>query len=185
MFAIATILDPTADQQTKFLWDWLELNCGLSGIRVTPLPHFTWLSAPEYDFSRMEDYLRAYARRATPFKVKGSGLGLFSGEEPVLYIPLAKNDSIIGIHRNLWKEVEKDKDLLNQNYSPEIWIPHITLANNDVNKESLSCSIPELALRQIELDVMVDNLSIIYKLDDQVGIKSRFEFGKNKRDREE
>jgi hypothetical protein len=51
MYAVASLLNPAADKQTRDLWRLLENRCGLSGISMPSLPHFSWQAASEYDAS--------------------------------------------------------------------------------------------------------------------------------------
>jgi hypothetical protein len=39
MIAIASLLNMQANQRIQHMWDLLDANCGLSEMKLTPLPH--------------------------------------------------------------------------------------------------------------------------------------------------
>ena len=65
---------------------------------------------------------------------------------------------------------------LKQYYSPKLWVPHITLALNDLNQDNLACAINKIAFEPIELFVRVDNLAIVQHEDDDKEGQSLAEF---------
>lgn len=178
MYVVASLLNPAATRHTQELWLWLEEHCGLAGIKLTPLPHFSWLTAEEYNLAKMEDVLQKIASNTTPFLLTTSGLGIFTGTKPVLYTPLVKTRQLMELHETIRREGEPLAVNLNRYYEPETWIPHITLAYRDVNPDNLACAIQDLAFRPLILDVLVDHLALIYEVDGQIGIKFRYNFKK-------
>ena len=67
MRAIVSLLDKKHYRNLENLWRELEYECGLSGINLTPLPHFTWHLAAEYDFDRLGDKLPELVQSSSPF----------------------------------------------------------------------------------------------------------------------
>ena len=87
MYAVASLLNPAADKQTRDLWSLLEKSCGLSGISMTPLPHFSWLAADECDaISATEMLSKIYLRKLSPFTTRTAGLGIIYRRKPC-FIP--------------------------------------------------------------------------------------------------
>jgi 2'-5' RNA ligase len=103
---------------------------------------------------------------ADPFTLHTFGLGLFSGDNPVLYLPIVKTIEMIQLHQNLWNQIQfygKDVKLY---YSPKLWVPHITLAFKDLTKANLACVVNTIAFESIELFVEVENLALgVYEND--------------------
>ena len=79
MYGVASLLNPTATRQTQEIWEWLEEYCGLAGIRLTPLPHFSWQVAAEYNLEKTEEILSNLAGLTFPFTVRATGIGIFCG----------------------------------------------------------------------------------------------------------
>jgi 2'-5' RNA ligase len=46
-------------------------------------------------------------------------------------------------------------------YSPAFWLPHITLAINDLRRENLACALESVAFEPVELTISADNLILV------------------------
>ena len=95
MHGLVSILDGFYFEEVKKIWDELEQKFNLKGIRITPFPHFSWQIAESYNFDFLEKKMELVTKNLKSFKVKTTGLGVFSGERPVLYIPVVKNEKLM------------------------------------------------------------------------------------------
>ncbi len=177
MIAIASLLDVHANRQIEEIWDWLEANCGLSEIKLSPLPHFSWQTAEGYDIDQMEAGLQNLASQIHPFTVRTAGIGIFTGEIPVFYLALVKTTQLLNLHQMIWERITPFARTINELYGPEYWIPHISLAYRDITPAKLSCALEGLIYSPLGIDIVVDNLSVIYQVGGLDGVKSRFDFG--------
>src|SRR5579871_3200774 len=84
---VVSLLDGEHYQQVETLWAELAERFGLRGVYVTPFPHFSYHVASHYDTGQLEPILRQVASKIHPFQIKITGLGIFTGPQPVLYIP--------------------------------------------------------------------------------------------------
>jgi 2'-5' RNA ligase len=180
MLAIASLLDPFTDQQTRNLWQLLEEKCGLYEIKTAPFPHFSWFGCEDLQWKPVRHKLNSFCRSQNSFSVKTSGIGLFSGPVPILFVSLVKTFELMDMHRKIWRRLEKDLIGANELYSPEQWVPHITIAHGDVTPSNLCCAVKELAFQPLEFEVRVNNISVIYHNEEGVGIKDRFELAGHK-----
>jgi 2'-5' RNA ligase len=179
MYAIASLLDPTADMNVRMLWERFEEHCGLSGIRTVPLPHFSWQGADSYQFEPVEEALEALAKETEPFTVTCSGLGIFTGAQPVVYLALVKDKTLLDVHNQLWERIRPFAIAPNMYYDPQHWVPHITLAFKEVEPERLGCAVADIAFQRIRLTIQVDHFALIYQSTGQSsGLHSRFGFHK-------
>jgi 2'-5' RNA ligase len=174
MYAIASLLNPAADQQTRDLWSLLEKSCGLSGISMTPLPHFSWLAADECDAISAQKALKELSEEIVSFTTRTAGLGIFTGANPVLYLAVVKNEALFQVHKKIWDRLEPYSQNMSNYYSAELWIPHITIAYKDLNPTNLSCAAKDLLLVPLDVEILVDNITLLYHIDDEVGIKEQF-----------
>ena len=169
MFAIVTVLSEASERVVRDLWQELEINCGLVGHRLFPIPHFSWQGAENYEIPALEQVLKEIASRTSSFPIAADGVGIFTGPRPVIYIPLAKNIQLARLHQTIWRQVKKYGQALNPYYTPQLWMPHITLGLMDVDNNNLMCAIRELGSRPIEFTLPVDNLALVSQEGDQVG----------------
>jgi len=165
MNGIASILNDPHKTQTETIWQELEEKCGLIGVRITPFPHFTYQVVEAYDQSQLEPILKDIARLAQPFTVHTTGLGLFTGATPVIYLPLVKNDLLLHFHKVLWDRTKDVAQGTSPYYAPDMWMPHITLGYGDVTNFNLGCAMDALAFRNFNWQIVVDNLTFIEQFD--------------------
>ncbi len=177
MNGIASLLDQAASQHVERLWRELETDCGLVGVRVTPFPHFSWQVTEGYDLPRLKTTLQKTARGMQPFVVHTAGLGLFTGESPVIYVPIVREKSLLRLHEMLWERTKKLAIRPASYYAPDQWIPHITLAYGDVDMESLGCALRTLAVQSFDWEIKVDNFVFVAQADDQVAETHTYPFG--------
>jgi len=174
MYAVASLLNPEADRQTRDLWHLLENSCGLSGISMTPLPHFSWMASGEYDACAAQNAIEDLAGEIVPFTTRTAGLGLFTGANPVLYLAIVKSECLFKVHKKVWDTLTPFSKNISNYYSAELWIPHITIAYKDLNTTKISCAVKDLLLVPLDVEIMVDNITLLYHIDDEVGIKDQF-----------
>jgi 2'-5' RNA ligase len=177
MQAIVTLLDAAASSRIEAIWRMLEIKCGLKGIKKTPYPHFSWQGAAVYPQPEIETILQRIAQDTRPFKVKTSGLGIFTGRQPVIYAAIVKNEPLMRFHEKVWQTIQTQDLGVNAYYAPDAWIPHITLAYGDVNPTTIDCAMQELAFQPFEWGIQVDNLALVGQLGEDVGqLFKRFDF---------
>lgn len=169
MYAIITELNGESRTVVNEIWHKLKEDCGLEGIFNFPIPHFTWFAAEELDTEKSAAVLHQIAQISQPMHVRTFGLGIFSGEEPVLYLPIVKSMTLINFHKEIWEQLCPYAVEPKLYYSPSLWVPHITLALKDLNRENLVCALQSIGFQQWELSINIDNLSLVPHEDDQVG----------------
>lgn len=169
MHAVSSLLDATSKREVEILWDDLETRFGLKGIRITPIPHFSWQIASHYDWEKARLLLDELAKDILPFTVKITGLGLFTGEQPVVYLPLAKDRLLLEIHELLWQTFDGLGREVSAYYHPHVWMPHITLAHGDVTSEHIGEVMKALAFQAFDWECRIDNLALIKQDASSVG----------------
>jgi 2'-5' RNA ligase len=177
MQAVISLLGERYNNQVEALWRKLENECGLNGISLMPLPHFSWHVAEAYDDSLIKTELKDLTHGKGPLIVRTTGLGLFTGPSPVIYIPVVKDAALAAYHQAIWEHIQP---LANQPlpfYSPDAWVPHITLAYGDVNPKTLNCALQQLAFQNFSWEFQVDHLALAYQISGQTGkLLSQFPF---------
>lgn len=177
MHGVVSILPPPFYEQVETLWDLLEEQCGLRAIREVPIPHFSWHIAQDYDLDALDSELRAIAKDMEPFEATTAGLGVFSGEQPVVYIPVVRSAELTAIHQRLWGETLSCASKISPHYAPEAWMPHITLANKDVDAHSLACAMQTLGEQRLDWTFQVDNFATVLHQAGQIGqVHAQYQF---------
>jgi len=167
MNGIASLLDGPATIHVERLWQELEVRCGLVGVKVTPFPHFTWQVTKDYDLPRLKIALHELAGQVQPFSIHTSGLGLFSGENPIVYVSIVKDEPLMRLHSMLWEKMAGIAFQPALYYSPAQWVPHITLAYNDLISANLDCAMQFLAFQSFNWEIQIDNLILVAQVEDR------------------
>ena len=182
MYAILTLLNIQVHFKIEELWNWLELDCGLSGVQATPLPHFSWMGMQECDVDRVLEVMGEIAAEQTIFKAYSAGVGLFTGPAPVLYLPIANSIPMLHCHAQIWQKLAPFVSEPNLYYQTGQWFPHVTLASRDLDLIGLGCAVQGLMHRIMELEITVDHFALAYYSPSDAGVIKRFDF-LNARDR--
>ena len=178
MHGLVSILDNRHYALVEEIWQELENSCDLQGIHITPLPHFSWQIAEDYDWDALSLALQEIAVQSEPFTVRTGGLALFTGERPVVYIPIVRTRELSEFHETIWNCITPISTGVSPYYSPPFWTPHISLAYDDLDAKKLRCLMDKLAFRTFNWEIEIDNLTLIYEPEGTIGqIRYKFEFG--------
>lgn len=179
MQGIVSLLDDEHYEQVKEIWAELEERFNVHGLYVTPFPHLSYQVAEAYDMEATTDLLHEVAQNTSPFQIKTAGLGIFTIARPVLYIPVVRGPELSALHRRLWNQVAQYVTGRSAYYQPDMWMPHITLAQGDVDGEKLSEIVRAFSNRSFHWEVSINNLSFIYDTGTKQGLRCRFNFNGN------
>ena len=94
MHGIVSLLDGKHYQLVENLWVELEREFLVRGVYITPYSHFSYQIAQGYNVVLLEPILQTFASGQATFQVKTSGLGIFNGPHPVLYIPVVRSPEL-------------------------------------------------------------------------------------------
>jgi 2'-5' RNA ligase len=169
MHGLVSLLPTPYYERVEDLWNELEDTFGLRGIRVTPYPHFSWQIAGEYDFAALEAAIGRITAETPPFNVRTAGLSLFTGPRPVLYIPVVKDEPLLKLHARIWEAALAASQDASPYYSPPAWMPHISLAYEDLTPENIGAVMEALAFRSFAWEMTIDNIALIYEPDGETG----------------
>lgn len=159
---IVTLLDTRYDGAVRSLWDEFQAQFGLQGVPMTPFPHFSYHVAEQYDIPRLRAAISHFASHTPAFTVQTNGVALFTGAQPVIYIPLVGNRTLLELHEELWQLCETCVIAGSYPYyQPGNWVPHITLAQGDVQAQHIPDLMRLLCERNFTWQIRADNLSFL------------------------
>jgi hypothetical protein len=179
---VVSLLDTQHTRMVESLWVELENEFGLSSRYAPRIAHFSYQIAEGYDIKRLGAALEQFAPEQRPFCVRTSGLALFTGASPVLYIPVVRSTELTQLHAALWQAVEGVGAGVSHYYYPDHWMPHITLAQGDLDNVNLPEIIRRLSGRNFTWEMVVNNVAFIAHTGDDFRLKFRFGFGTREND---
>jgi 2'-5' RNA ligase len=122
--------------------------------------------------------LERIARSRQAFRIEATGLGIFAGTPPVLYVPIVRTQELSGFHATVWKQAAPTATGTVDYYRPDHWLPHITLASGDIHKDNLPDVIRLLSERTLVWHITINNLALIEDTGEEQRVRFRFEFGR-------
>ena len=133
----------------------------------------------DYDFDALQPAMAKLASELSPFTVRTTGLGIFTGKNDiVLYVNLVKDETLLQRHQIIWKAATPYTTQPVPYYAPENWMPHITLGHGDVDEEGLACATRLLAREDFNWQIQIDNLLLVYQPDGETGVEmTRYDLG--------
>jgi 2'-5' RNA ligase len=159
--AVASVLPGEAGERVTDLWADLERELGLRGATISPLPHFSYQVARDYDLDVLQEIVAKVATGARPLRVQTAGLGVFTGPAPVLYLPIVRSPELTRFQLAVWSAASVAAEKLDQHYHPASWVPHVSLAFGDTTPATAAAAVELLADRDLAWDLELDNLAII------------------------
>jgi 2'-5' RNA ligase len=161
---VVSLLDQKHYQQVENLWAELQRKFSVKGVYVSPRPHITYHIATCYKVKSLEAVLQRFAAGKTSFKVRTGGLGIFTGPQPVLYIPVVRSPELSQFHEALWQEILSSGADIEDYYHPDRWVPHITVGIGDMNKDNLSQIVRYLAERDFNWEITIESIVLVHNL---------------------
>ena len=174
MYGIVSLLDSAHYQLVEALWAELDEVCSVRGVYVTPFPHFSYHVAERYEDDKLAEIVRQVARGTVSFHIRTTGLGMFTGSQSVLYLPIVRTLELSRLHHALWHAIAPVSSGRVDYYHPDLWMPHITIGFGDVDVESAAAAIRLLGARTFDWDIAIDNLALIYDTGARQEVRARY-----------
>jgi 2'-5' RNA ligase len=177
MQGVVTLLDDQHYARVNAIWEELCQKFDVRGMYVTSYPHFSYQVAEQYDEAACDTFLRGLAERTRPFRVRTAGLGIFTVANPILYVPIVRSPQLSQLHREIWEGIQQTvPGAVTSYYQPEAWVPHITLAQGDIDQDKLAEIVRRLSARNFHWETTVNNLTMIYDTGREQGLRCRYNF---------
>jgi 2'-5' RNA ligase len=161
MVAVVSLLDALHTQIVNEIINDLEQVFGINGVKITADPHITWVICEVEKLAELRTYLKEIAEQTTLVKVKTTGLGIFPGEHPVIFVPVIRADGFNQVHAELFQGIRSFSRHTVNFYDPDNWVPHISLALRDTTPEILPKIVQYLNQRTYNWEIELDNVSIL------------------------
>jgi len=176
LHGVVSLLDAEHTGRVERLWDAIAREFDVRGVYSTPFPHFSYHVAAGYDVDRVGAVLDRAARKMSPLTVRTSGLGIFTGGQPVVYVPVVRDSALTQFHASVWPVIDAHASATVDYYRPDRWMPHITLSFGDVDPERLPGIIGYLNSVDLDWEVRIDNLALILDTGTRQELRFRFAF---------
>jgi 2'-5' RNA ligase len=123
---IVSNLEGKPYKNIKKLWASLERRYDCTAFEQYAHPHVSFQAARTSDVRRLKTDLQKLVSQIEPFVVEVKGIGHF--DKKVIYLRIRKTQELVKIHRLVEQFLQIRCQDLFEYYTPENWIPHLTLA---------------------------------------------------------
>jgi|SRR6056297_681541 len=160
---IITKLPEFFEQEVLTVWDDFHRKFGISRIKVTSFPHLTWVIAKESDETLVDEKLNIIRKKTFPFVLSTNGIGIFTGKRPAVYIQIKPSIQILEFQKKLYETFSDHSDGLKKFYAPERWIPHISIAIEDIDLTNIGAVMEYLLPNTFKHDLRIETISLVRK----------------------
>lgn len=161
MRGVVSLPDQPITQAVLNIWGDLQARFHLPHITEIAYPHFSWHVAEDYDENGLKSKLAELASKTPPITVRTAGLGLFTGENLVLHIPVIRNAQLCELHQTIWELADQYAQQSNPFYAPDLWLPHITIVSPfDLTPQVLPQIVSLLAMDSYNWEFKVASLCV-------------------------
>ena len=164
MLGVVTVLAEPHYARVEVLWRELKARFGVDHPGAACIPHFSYHISPEYDVDAVVQILVETAVATPPFTLRTTGLGIFSGENPVVYLPIGRSPQLQTVHSTLWARLPK----IAHGEAPESgyynafnWFPHVSLGQSNITTENLGAIVTWLNSQPLLWEIEVNNLTLM------------------------
>ena len=161
MLAITSLLSPPHVAHINLIIKRLEEKFGLDDVQATLDPHLTYQLAGVKKLSSLKKVLAEVAATTPPFPAFTTGLGVFPGARPVIYIPVLRSDALNALHHRILAATAPLCLRTDRFSTPDCWLPHISLALHDTTPDLLGPVLRYLNKETYNMHIVIDNIAIL------------------------
>lgn len=133
---IASLLTDKERDEVLSFWDVFEKDYNSVGVRSFDHPNLGFQGGSCLNVSSLKDELSNLCTKISPFEITADGFGFFEAPSKVVYLKVMKTNELIAIHKDINGALAKCCENLFNLYTPENWVPHITLEMGDLSETS-------------------------------------------------
>ncbi len=161
MLAITSLLTQPHALRINAVIKKLEEKFGIDDVQATLDPHLTYQLAGVKKLSSLKNVLAKIAATTEAFPAFTTGLGVFPGARPVIYIPVLRSDALNALHQRILTATAPLCLRTDKFSTPDCWLPHISLALHDTTPDLLGPVLAYLNRETYNLKISIDNLAIL------------------------
>ncbi|MEH7110715.1 2'-5' RNA ligase family protein, partial [Bacillus sp. JJ1764] len=131
---IASLLTDEQKYEVLRFWDIFEKDFNSVGVRSFDHPNLGFQGGRCSNISILKEELSKLCTKISPFDFTVDGFGFFEVPSKVVYLQVKKTNEILDVHKKINSTLAKCCEDLFHFYTPENWVPHITLAMDDLSE---------------------------------------------------
>lgn len=132
-FGILSLLEGEPYRQVREIWKYLEEKYGLVAVQAFPHPHLSFQGGVTCCVEEIAENCQWLLDRLDPIDIEVTGLGHFG--DRVIYLEVKPTPNLRQVNRLVNEYLAMRCQSLFPLYTPQQWVPHITLAVDDLTED--------------------------------------------------
>jgi hypothetical protein len=160
-FAIQVFFDPASDTAVRSLWAELASTAVPFPLQDSGnRPHLSLAIYSELKMAVCARLLTSFVQTHPPFALTIASLGIFPGEQAVVFLAPIVSASLLDLHRQIHELLQDTGALPSTYYLPGHWTPHCTLATR-VPPQFLSQALAVGLGMSFPLPISIEEIGVI------------------------
>jgi 2'-5' RNA ligase len=157
---ILSILEGEPYKKVWELWKYFENEYHSTGVQSFDHPNLSFQGGNTENLQELSaDFIKTIPMKVRPYKVQVVGLGHF--DKNAIYLKVKKSRSLARINEIANKFLEVHCCNLFERYSPENWVPHVTLAMSDLTVPSFNSAWDALGRANVRFKQTIHNICLV------------------------
>jgi len=171
---ILSILENKQYKEVKKLWKLFEKKYNSTGVQSFNHPNITFQCGKTSNIKQLTNDFQGIISAIKPYEINVSEIGHFNKE--AIYLKVKNSNNLLNINKLINRFLKNYCKELFENYNPQNWVPHITLAMNDLTNKNFENAWHELSNITIEFKQTLHNICIVKVFpDSKIRIIKKFE----------
>lgn len=171
---ILSILENKHYKEVKKLWKLFEKKYNSTGVQTFNHPNVTFQGGKTSNIQQLTNNFQGIISNIKPYEINVAEIGHFKKE--AIYLKVSNSKNLLNINKLINNFLKNYCEELFEYYNPQNWVPHITLAMNDLTIENFENAWYELNNITIEFKQTLHNICIVRLFpDSKIRIVKKFE----------
>jgi 2'-5' RNA ligase len=140
---VCAIIPPPLGDDVRRLWQRFEREFGCRAVQEFGHPDLAFQGGQCTDQSALRAEISLWASAVDPLEIEINGVGCFENPSPVVFLSVVPTPELQRIHCDLNRIVAHHCTELFPEYLPERWVPHVTIAMQDITVDVMRRALAE------------------------------------------
>jgi 2'-5' RNA ligase len=123
-------------------------------------PHITLAVFKDIDLAKLEPIVHSLAESVAAFRIRFSSVGLFPGEDNVVFLAPVVTSALLELHGALHVRLQAAGMSSDPYYLPEAWVPHCAITTEEPAVQSLE-TIRQVCDANVLGDYTVEDIHVV------------------------
>ena len=159
IYGIVALLEGEQYNQVKKFWNYFEERFNSRAVQEFAHPHLTFQAGRTHAITEFKKDFAKFAARLKPISLEVDGFGHF--DKRVIFLKVKLSKRLYELNSAINKRLANYFDEVFDLYKPEIWVPHITLAMDDLTEENFDKAWKDLKGGEFKFRQTLHNLALV------------------------